>query len=84
MVADEMRRSKDISIHAPREGCDDTELAKAGYNMISIHAPREGCDLPMFKGFYRSIISIHAPREGCDLNCFASMKSRNDFNPRTP
>ena len=35
-----------ISIHAPREGCDQVgEGAVAEHVLISIHAPREGCDL---------------------------------------
>ena len=34
-----------ISIHAPREGCDDKPGHSATrHNRISIHAPREGCD----------------------------------------
>ena len=34
-----------ISIHAPREGCDETTPAPFLTDDISIHAPREGCDL---------------------------------------
>ena len=35
----------DISIHAPREGCDSGWIAALVAQMgISIHAPREGCD----------------------------------------
>ena len=33
-----------ISIHAPREGCDDHLNGGARVGRISIHAPREGCD----------------------------------------
>ena len=33
-----------ISIHAPREGSDLSELIELCYNHISIHAPREGSD----------------------------------------
>ena len=34
-----------VSIHAPREGCDSTEvLVKDLSGRVSIHAPREGCD----------------------------------------
>ena len=34
-----------ISIHAPREGCDDPDFVYTiGETVISIHAPREGCD----------------------------------------
>ena len=55
-----------ISIHAPREGCDDAR-ASAGTNaLISIHAPREGCDYTTVTINGVTHISIHAPREGCD------------------
>ena len=33
-----------ISIHAPREGCDVVLGAWGRPGDISIHAPREGCD----------------------------------------
>ena len=33
-----------ISIHAPREGCDDSSHQLGVVDIISIHAPREGCD----------------------------------------
>ena len=33
-----------ISIHAPREGCDQTVHDVSPGREISIHAPREGCD----------------------------------------
>ena len=33
-----------ISIHAPREGCDQRTTGRAHIHRISIHAPREGCD----------------------------------------
>ena len=43
-MRDELKAA--VSIHAPREGCDDlvgrTTLAPG----VSIHAPREGCDRP--------------------------------------
>ena len=56
-----------ISIHAAREGGDDTQdetnLASA---KISIHAAREGGD-SIFVSFLPSVsISIHAAREGGD------------------
>ena len=38
-------RSGGVSIHAPREGCDDDPLGGATYAGVSIHAPREGCDI---------------------------------------
>ena len=33
-----------ISIHAPREGCDNLPKTCNEWFLISIHAPREGCD----------------------------------------
>ena len=37
--------SQVISIHAPREGCDDQARKRVHRpGQISIHAPREGCD----------------------------------------
>ena len=33
-----------ISIHAPREGSDDSDLVYIHIQPISIHAPREGSD----------------------------------------
>ena len=34
-----------VSIHAPREGCDEKERILNRLQRVSIHAPREGCDL---------------------------------------
>ena len=60
-------RLPEISIHAPREGCDYNPQSDSGYPAISIHAPREGCDSFAVKvGDRVNSISIHAPREGCD------------------
>ena len=56
-----------ISIHAPREGCDAGVLLPClGCRGISIHAPREGCDKRAVCLHSLAPISIHAPREGCD------------------
>ena len=57
-----------ISIHAPREGCDQRDRGqRALCQNISIHAPREGCDTLLCERHRVPRISIHAPREGCDL-----------------
>ena len=34
-----------VSIHAPREGCDNKEGGVTALVNVSIHAPREGCDI---------------------------------------
>ena len=74
-----------ISIHAPREGCDDQNLNGSSQCQISIHAPREGCDLCLCRRLTSTItISIHAPREGCDVITKFRRSLERDFNPRTP
>ena len=40
------RRHGDVSIHAPREGCDAKPRTVYVLEDVSIHAPREGCDTP--------------------------------------
>ena len=60
---------KNISIHAPRAGCDvGSGNIWLATNTISIHSPRAGCDASQI-GVEPQIeeISIHAPRAGCDL-----------------
>ena len=57
-----------VSIHAPREGCDKTALEfRHPDGVVSIHAPREGCDDEGMPVSSSSLVSIHAPREGCDF-----------------
>ena len=60
--------TKEISIHAPREGGDVNPRWTGRRMPISIHAPREGGDEAMKAGRRGyTIISIHAPREGGDF-----------------
>ena len=57
-----------LSIHAPREGCDNDMAAGEGDFVLSIHAPREGCDWSTsYDTGDIDPLSIHTPREGCDL-----------------
>ena len=58
---------RQISIHAPRVGCDreDGVILDEG-GEISIHAPRVGCDVFPPLQDHDLVISIHAPRVGCD------------------
>ena len=57
-----------VSIHAPREGCDESnpiELAPLlGFNSRTPGGVRLPYDVEFFKFI---IVSIHAPREGCDV-----------------
>ena len=60
-------RITNVSIHAPREGCDYTIVSRNLTNIVvSIHAPREGCDAIPRLRLLDLRVSIHAPREGCD------------------
>ena len=52
-----------ISIHAPREGCDEERAPVYGDSRISIHAPREGCDIQAILFRVRlSHFNPHTPR----------------------
>ena len=74
-----------ISIHAPREGCDEESQGDAAHETdISIHAPREGCDALGDITLAVDDISIHAPREGCDARMHQHTHQPDNFNPRTP
>ena len=65
-----------ISIHAPRVGCDQYILVLLVAGQISIHAPRVGCDKLEEELYGKpNLISIHAPRVGCD-EVFQMLKSR--------
>ena len=61
-------KPQSISIHAPREGSDNSGLRLlTADSRISIHAPREGSDRTVQRvDPGRERISIHAPREGSD------------------
>ena len=75
-----------VSIHAPREGCDES-LPTLRHSMaeVSIHAPREGCDGDSVRLHGRHLgVSIHAPREGCDVEVFRGATGLSGFNSRTP
>ena len=61
-----------VSIHAPREGCDDVPPVDDVDFPVSIHAPREGCDGIVSLHDAQIQVSIHAPREGCDTSSVAN------------
>ena len=74
-----------ISIHAPREGCDQDIHPLLRDMYISIHAPREGCDevQPWMVGHPVQFQSTHPARGAtrCSRGC---LDTRSNFNPRTP
>ena len=80
----EDQAGQEISIHAPRAGCDVVLQRHRQPLRISIHAPRAGCDVVLQRHRQPLRISIHAPRAGCDVRSDAYARSHQDFNPRTP
>ena len=65
------RKSTDVSIHAPWEGCDSISRLFPPIPRVSIHAPWEGCDIKDFDQSRTLDVSIHAPWEGCDAAALA-------------
>ena len=54
-----------VSIHAPREGCDQTaECLLVVPLPVSIHAPREGCDDSIFRKHMRQIWCFNSRTPG--------------------
>ena len=80
-----MRQGR-ISIHAPREGSDDSRVRSAyGNSYISIHAPREGSDgTDEDNEVFGYQISIHAPREGSDWETCAYVARYVTFQSTLP
>ena len=77
---------KNISIHAPREGCDVKAGCGPSARRISIHAPREGCDGEgdFIACFHPLFQSTHPARGATLLRGFTKVLVCGNFNPRTP
>ena len=74
-----------ISIHAPRVGCDFTTPAQRVQVKISIHAPRVGCD--HFPGVYvphTGLFQSTHPVWGATRPDWDGYHEGGYFNPRTP
>ena len=75
----------EISIHAPRMGCDITECAFVTVgNNFNPRTPYGVRPLSLVGFFCIDYISIHAPRMGCDQHLDGIPVLPEDFNPRTP
>ena len=77
--------SLNVSIHAPREGCDDFTASnynnRYSFNSRTPGGVRLDDRLYIFALFK---VSIHAPREGCDPQPRRVRHQRGRFNSRTP
>ena len=69
-----------VSIHAPREGCDSlSERILVAFGGFQFTHPGRGATLPIRVHVGCINVSIHAPREGCDLFMDAHLKVQDKF-----
>ena len=74
-----------VSIHAPREGCDEQDEQHRGNDILfQFTHPGRGATGNVNLRRPTSKVSIHAPREGCDTSTDLSSSRINGFNSRTP
>ena len=74
-----------ISIHAPREGGDESTTDPLPILLyFNPRPPRGGRLHPRIGKTHPVRISIHAPREGGDASGWVSVGLYADFNPRPP
>ena len=78
--------SQEVSIHAPREGCDTNGMPRQSVLLqVSIHAPREGCDLsPSLSTTFASSFNSRTPggvRHG-ELKCRRPCRGVSIHAPR--
>ena len=75
----------EISIHAPREGGDDSHSSPTSLGSISIHAPREGGDHLQQGGQHpRRHFNPRPPRGGRHTGERPALQADPHFNPRPP
>ncbi len=80
-----LSRSQIISIHAPREGGDQTAKDADAATDISIHAPREGGDPKISKPTANSgKFQSTPPARGATFVYGCSAYFSGHFNPRPP
>ena len=77
---------KNISIHAPRVGCDFPVNQRGVTVAISIHAPRVGCDLGVSVDCTKvcTLFQSTHPVWGATPSTGQRQIEPKDFNPRTP
>ena len=76
----------DVSIHAPREGCDRClHYSIRSRRSFNSRTPGGVRRRPCRRGWRSSLcVSIHAPREGCDVSLAEHLRVIRSFNSRTP
>ena len=84
-VTKEVDQISQVSIHAPREGCDitSTELDQ-NHEPFQFTHPGRGATIGELAVIELPSVSIHAPREGCDQSSALLLRTSRGFNSRTP
>ena len=76
---------KQVSIHAPRVGCDSSMLRiDLSTESFQFTHPVWGATMDATLQAVNYIVSIHAPRVGCDYSLDHEVRSSFGFNSRTP
>ena len=76
--------AQNVSIHAPREGCDSEEHNQAIQTYRFNSRTPGGVRRVNTLVATASLVSIHAPREGCDIYYLIYFATKISFNSRTP
>ena len=82
-----LRRSPQISIHAPRKGERLSPVSYTGYGRkhFNPRSPQGGATLVLFLSAFHTVISIHAPRKGeRPYKPVVLYIISWNFNPRSP
>ena len=74
-----------VSIHAPRVGCDIMRLLVPHRDIVSIHAPRVGCDImSAHELVHVALFQFTHPVWGATLARYRVTAMLSSFNSRTP
>ena len=73
-----------VSIHAPREGCDIIRVQLLCLVRFQFTHPGRGATKRTVLSILYRVVSIHAPREGCDAVRRSVTAFCSCFNSRTP
>ena len=74
-----------VSIHAPREGRDQSAMSPIVLNPVSIHAPREGRDhRRTLAGENVCVFQSTRPVKGATWRTASVGLQHDGFNPRAP
>ena len=80
-----LRQLKQVSIHAPREGCDKLERYSGSKEKeFQFTHPGRGATMTREEVKAQLAVSIHAPREGCDTDAHFWMRGLPQVSIHAP